>query len=132
MAGLKLDGTGNVKMATLDAAVHTVATLHSTVERMAMAVKSKQNINQYTGVFKRTATPLVGQLKGQFGMISDQVVAVILVTTRTGGGDVARLRAMREGIAGIKVALEIAIHRTKEKHAQHEPKPGAAPDVPAA
>ena len=128
MAGLKLDGAGNVKMATLDAALHTVATLHATVERMGMAVKGKANVNQYTSTFKRTATPLVGQLKGQFGMISDAVVAVLLVTTRTGGGDMARLRGMREGVANIKVALEIAVNHTKEKHAMVEHKAEAPPE----
>ena len=126
MSGVKLDGAGNVKMATLDAAIHTVATLHSTVERMAVAMKGKANINQYTSTFKRTAVPLVGQLKGQFGMISDQVANVLLVTTRTGGGDVARLRGMREGVAGIKVALEIAVNKTKEKHAESDHKPSDA------
>lgn len=122
MAGLKLDGAGTAKMATLEAAVHAASTLHVTVERMAMAVKSKQPTAMFLSTFKRTAAPMVGQLKGQFGMISDQVAAAILVCTKTGGGEPQRLRAMREAVAGIKVALEIAVARTKEKHARHDEK----------
>jgi hypothetical protein len=130
MAGIKLDGAGQAKMATLDRAITAASTLHVTVERMAMAVKSKQPLNSYLSTFKRTAAPMVGLLKGQFGMISDQVAATIIVATKTGGGDPQRLRGMREGVAGIKVALEIAVNQTKEKHLAHEHKPDE-PAVPA-
>ena len=123
MAGVKLDGAGQAKMATLDRAIQSASTLHVTVERMALAVKGKANINSYLSIFKRTAIPMVGLLKGQFGMISDQVASAILVCTKTGGGDPQRLRGMREGVAQIKVALEIAVNQTKEKHLQHDVKP---------
>lgn len=125
MAGIKLDGAGQAKMATLDRAIQSASTLHVTVERMALAVKGKGNINSFLSIFKRTAVPMVGLLKGQFGMISDQVAAAILVATKTGGGDPARLRGMREGVAHIKVALEIAVNQTKEKHLARDHKPDA-------
>jgi hypothetical protein len=54
-------------------------------------------------------------LKGQFGMISDQVSAMMLIATR-GGGDQAKLRSLREAVAQLRIQLEIAIAKTKEKH----------------
>lgn len=130
MAGLKLDGTGQVKMATLEAAMHTAQNLNAHAERMAMAVKSNhKNTAAFTMAFKRAATPLVGQLKGQFGMISDHVASVILVISRPGGGDVIRVRAMREGVAQLKVQLDIAISHTKEKHTRHDDKPDSVAGV---
>jgi len=64
---------------------------------------------------RRAGSPMVGLLKGQFGMIADQVTALLLVSTR-GGGEQTKLRSMREGIAQVRTALEIAIAKTKEKH----------------
>jgi hypothetical protein len=48
-------------------------------------------------------------------MIADQVSALLLVLTR-GGGDQARLRALRELVAQTRTALEIAAAKTKELH----------------
>ncbi|MBI3789746.1 MAG: hypothetical protein HY275_02575 [Gemmatimonadetes bacterium] len=126
MAGLKLDGAGQVKMATLEEALHIAATLNAHAERMAQAVKSNQkNTATFVMAFKRSATPLVGKLKGQFGMIADIVATTILNISRPGGGDVLKVRAMREGVAQIKVQLEIAVAHVKEKHAAHDEKPAA-------
>jgi len=116
MAGLKLDGTGQVKMATLAEAVTALQTLHSCTERMGVAMKNKSNTATFVAQFKRVGVPLASKLKGQFGMIADQVTAVILAATRSGGGEVLRLRAMREGVAQIKVAIEIATTQTIKKH----------------
>jgi hypothetical protein len=117
--GPKLDGAGLAKMATLDEATAAVQRLHGIVERMAIAVRSQQNTAQFGAQIRRAGAPLVGLLKGQFGMISDQVSTLLLVATR-GGGDQAKLRSLRETVAQIRIQLEIAVARTKEKHAVEE------------
>ena len=103
-------------MVTLEDASAQVQRLHGIVERMAIAVRSQQNTAQFGQQLRRAGSPLVGLLKGQFGMISDQVTAMLLVATR-GGGDQNKLRALRESVAQIRTQLEIAITKTKEKHA---------------
>ena len=118
-SGPKLDGAGLAKMATLDEATAAVQRLHGIVERMAIAVRSQQNTAQFGAQLRRSGAPLVGLLKGQFGMIADQVTALLLIATR-GGGDQAKLRSMRELVAQIRTALEIAVAKTKEKHAIEE------------
>jgi len=118
-SGPKLDGAGLAKMATLDEATTAVQRLHAIVERMAIAVRSQQNTAQFGAQIRRSGSPLVGLLKGQFGMISDQVSALLLVATR-GGGDQAKLRSLRELVAQIRTALEIAVAKTKEQHAVEE------------
>ena len=118
-SGPKLDGAGLAKMATLDEATAAVQRLHGIVERMAIAVRSQQNTAQFGAQIRRAGAPLVGLLKGQFGMISDQVSALLLVATR-GGGDQAKLRSLRELVAQIRTQLEIAVAKTKEKHAVEE------------
>ena len=62
-------------------------------------------------------------LKGQFGMISDQIMAVNLSTSR-GASETVRIRTLREGVAQIKQALEIAVTQTKDRHAVEEESPG--------
>lgn len=116
MAGPKLDGAGNVKMATLDDAMGRLQSVHAIVERMAVEVKSGKPIGPMSMQLKRAATPLQGQLKAQFGLISDLVTALLLVAGR-GGPDKTRLRAFREFVAQIRTQIEIAMVQTKEKHA---------------
>ena len=118
-SGPQLDGAGLAKMATLEEATAALQRLHGIVERMAIAVRSQQNTAQFGMQIRRSGSPLVGLLKGQFGMISDQVTALLLVATR-GGGDQAKLRSLRESVAQIRTALEIAVAKTKEKHAIEE------------
>jgi hypothetical protein len=118
-SGPKLDGAGLAKMATLDEATAALQRLHAIVERMAIAVRSNQNTAQFGMQIRRSGAPLVGLLKGQFGMISDQVSTLLLIATR-GGGDQAKLRSLRETVAQIRTALEIAVAKTKEKHAVEE------------
>jgi hypothetical protein len=115
MAGPKLDGAGTAKMATLDAALMELQRLHGVVETMAIAVKGNKPATTFLPQIKRIGTHLAGMLKGQFGMISDQITAMLLSATR-GGGDQSRLRGLREGVAQVRVALEIAVAQTKEKH----------------
>jgi hypothetical protein len=125
MAGPKLDGAGQVKMATLEDAIGQVQRLHGIVETAALSVKNAKPITAFGAQFRRAAAPLVGLLKPQFGMIADLVTGMILVSSR-GGGDQAKVRAMREGIGQLKVQLEIAVTQTKDKHAVKEDAPGGA------
>lgn len=120
-AGPQLDGAGLAKMTTLEDASVQLQRLHGIVERMAIAVRSQQDTAQFGQQIRRAGSPLVGLLKGQFGMIADQVAAMLLIATR-GGGDQNRLRALREAVAQIRTQLEIAIAKTKEKHALVEGK----------
>ena len=110
-----LDGAGQVKMATLEDASLQIQRLHGIVELAALQVKNEKPIAGFGAQFKRAAAPLVGLLKPQFGFISDIVTSLILVASR-GGGEHAKVRAMREGIGQLRVQLEIAITQTKEKH----------------
>jgi hypothetical protein len=103
------------KLETLETASAQLQRLHGIVEQMAMAMRAQQNTSQIGAQMRRAGSPMVGLLKGQFGMIADQVTALLLVSTR-GGGEQAKLRSMREGIAQVRTALEIAITKTKEKH----------------
>ena len=116
MAGPKLDGSGNVKMATLEEALARLQSVHAIVERMGVEVKSGKPIGSMTQQLKRTATPLQGQLKAQFGLISDLVSGLLLAAGR-GGPDKLRLRAFREFVAQIRTQMEIAVTQTKQKHA---------------
>ena len=113
--GPKLDGAGHAKMETLEEASAQVQRLHGIVERLAIAVRSQQDTAQFGAQIRRAGSPLVGLLKGQFGMIADQVSAMLLIATR-GGGENHKVRALREAVAQLRTQLEIAITRTKEKH----------------
>ena len=127
MAGPKLDGAGQVKMATLEDAMGQVQRLHGLVEVAALQVKGNKSIAAFGAQFRRAASPLVGLLKPQFGLIADIVSNMILVSSR-GGGDQAKIRSMREGIGQLKAQLEIAATQTKDKHAvKGEEQVGAEP-----
>ncbi len=103
-------------MKTIEEALLTVQKLHGLVERTAIEVKNQRAAGVLPQQVKRLATPLQGQLKGQFGMIADQVSGLILATGR-GGGDQLKVRAMREYVAQIRQALEITANKVKEQHA---------------
>jgi hypothetical protein len=124
----QLDGAGAAKMNTLEDALAQVQHLHGIVERMGVAMKSNQSTQLFGAQLRRAGTPLVGLLKGQFGLISDQVTALLLVATR-GGSDQMKLRAMREGVAQLRTQLEIAVARVKERHAVEDGAKGAPPDT---
>ncbi len=116
MAGVKLDGAGAQKMKTIEESLKTLQTLHGLVERMAIEVKNQRGAGVLPQQVKRMATPLQGQLKGQFGLIADQVSAMILAAGR-GGGEQLKIRALREHVAQIRTALEISASKVKEQHA---------------
>jgi hypothetical protein len=129
MAGIKLDAAGQNKMKTLDEALLLLQRIHGLVEQYAMQQKRNQPTAQFVMNIRRQLPSLAANLKNQFGMISDQVIAVNLAASR-GASEAVRLRQMREGVAQIKQALEIAITQTKDKHKViDKPKP-ASPDGP--
>lgn len=120
MPGPKLDGAGIAKLATLEVAMNRLQRLHGVVELCAMAVKAAKPLSVFGPQLRRAGVPLVGLLKGQFGMISDQVVAFLLAATRGGGNDQARVRGLREGVAQIRVQLELSVAKVHELHTVQE------------
>lgn len=116
MASTKLDGAGAQKMKTLEEALMSVSQIHSMVERTAMEMKNGKPMGVFPMQLKRMAAPLVGQLKGQFGMIADQVSAMLLIGGR-GGGDQVKLRAYREAVANIRQLIDFAQKKVKVEHA---------------
>jgi|JI10StandDraft_1071094.scaffolds.fasta_scaffold1324915_1 hypothetical protein len=116
MAGTKLDGAGTQKMKTIEEALITLQKIHGLVERMGVEVAANRPSVMFPAQVKRMATPLQGFLKGQFGLIADQVTALILATGR-GGGEKLKLRVMRETVAQIRTALEMAASKVKTQHA---------------
>jgi hypothetical protein len=119
--GPKLDGAGMAKMAVLEEALKVMSNIHSQVEKMGVAMKNKQGTQVFVQAIKRQLAPLSTKLKMQFGMIADQLAALILASTR-GSNEMMRLRSMREGVAQIKVALEIAVAQTINKHSAEDEK----------
>jgi hypothetical protein len=117
MGATKLDAAGASKMKVLEESLLTISRVHAMVERAAIEVKQNKSIGTLGQQFKRTVVPMQGQLKGQFGMISDMVSGLILSSTRGGGGDMAKIRTMREGLAQIKQAIEFAVNKVKTEHA---------------
>jgi hypothetical protein len=116
MAGPKLDGAGTAKMVTLEAAGRHLQRLHGFVEQCGVAVKGNGAAAPFIPGIRRAATPLIGLLKGQFGMISDTAAAFVLSATRAGGNDQQRLRVMREGVSQLKVQVELAVAKVLELH----------------
>lgn len=115
-AGPKLDGAGVAKMKTLDEAILLLQRINGLVENYAMAVKREQPSSMFLTNIRRTLPTLAENLKNQFGMISDQILGVNLASSR-GASEAVRVRTLREGVAHVKQALEIAMAQTKDKHA---------------
>lgn len=125
MAGVKLDSAGQNKLKTLDDALLLLQRIHGVVEQYAMALKRNQPTAAFVMNIRRQLPSLAANLKNQFGMISDQVTAVNLAASR-GASEQVRLRGMREGVAQVKQAIEIAITQTKDKHKVVDEKHSAA------
>jgi hypothetical protein len=126
VAGLvKLDGAGIQKMKTIEEATVALQRLHGIVELYALSLKQNKPTHMYSQQVKRTLSPLVGLLKGQFGMIADQAAGLNLIATR-GGSETVKVRMLREGVGSLRQQLEIAIVRIKDNHAvKEEPVEGA-------
>jgi hypothetical protein len=129
MAASKLDGAGVQKMNTLDEAATQLQRLHGIVETYALALKRNQPTSLYGMQIKRAIAPLVGLLKPQFGLISDQAAALTLVAGR-GGSETAKLRQLREGVGALRQQLEIAVVRVKDNHAVKEESPASTATPP--
>ncbi|HVX40964.1 MAG TPA: hypothetical protein VHB25_15445 [Gemmatimonadaceae bacterium] len=127
MAGARLDSAGVVKMKTLDEALLLLQRINGLVEQYALAVKRNQPATVFVMNIRRQLPTLAENLKAQFGMIADVATATNLASSR-GASEAMRVRALREGVAQIKQALEIAITQTKAKHAVHEEKGTPATD----
>jgi hypothetical protein len=126
MAGIKLDSAGQNKMKTLDEALLHLQRIHGIVEQYGMALKRNQPTSVYVMNIRRQLPTLAANIKNQFGMISDQVTAANLAASR-GASEQMRLRGLREGVAQVKQALEIAITQTKDKHKVVDDHKTAAP-----
>jgi len=115
MAGLRLDGAGQAKMKTLEDAMNILLRVNGLVEQYALQVKRNQPGGTFLTNIRRQLPMLSELLKAQFGMIADQVMATNLSSSR-GASEQMRVRALREGVAQVKTALEIAITHVKDKH----------------
>ena len=115
-AGPRLDAAGNVKMKVLDDAILLLQRINGLVENYAMAVKRETPSSAFLMNIRRTLPTLAENLKAQFGLISDQILALNLASSR-GASEAMRVRVLREGVAQVKQALEIAVAHTKDKHA---------------
>jgi hypothetical protein len=118
-AGPKLDGAGIQKLKTIEEAMIALQRLHGMVELYALSLKQNKPTSMYAQQVKRTLSPLVGLLKGQFGMIADVAAALNLVATR-GGSETVKIRMLREGVGSLRQQLDIAVVKIKENHAVKE------------
>jgi hypothetical protein len=108
-------------MKTLDDAMNALLRVNGLVEQYALQIKNNQPGSTFLSNIKRQLPALSGMLKGQFGMIADQVMATSLSSSR-GASEQMRVRALREGVGQIKTALEIAIAMVKDKHSLDDDK----------
>lgn len=126
-AGPKLDGAGIIKLKVLDDAMLVLQRVHGLVEAYAMAVKRSTPAAPFLQNIRRTLPSLAENLKSQFGLISEQIVAVNLQASR-GASEQMRVRVLREGVAQIKQAIDIAIIQTRDKHTVPDEKRTVAED----
>jgi hypothetical protein len=117
MAKPTIDGPGQAKLQTLESATTIAQSVHGMVERYAVAIRSSQPTAGFGQQIKRAATPLVGLLRSQFQLLADISSDLILVATRGGGADQAKLRTLRERVAQLKSGIELAVTATTAKHA---------------
>ena len=123
MPGPRLDGAGLAKMKTLEEAMLLLQRVHGLVETYAVAVKNGQPSAPLVSNIRRTLPTLSENLKSQFGLIADQVMQVNVSASR-GASESIRIRTLREGVAQIKQALEIATAQTKDRQTVKDEKEG--------
>jgi hypothetical protein len=129
MAGLGLDSTGNIKMKVLEESLLHLQRIHGLVEQYALAVKAVRPSSVFVQNLRRQLPTLAANLKGQFGMISDLVTAMNLASSR-GGSEAVKVRALREGVAQVRQAIEIGIVQTKDKHSKEKAPAAEKPPLP--
>ena len=117
MSRSQLTGAGQVQMKALEEALAHMGLLHSIVEQMALALRTQQSLQPFGPRLRRAAVPVTDLLKGQFGLIADQVRYLTLVATR-GGNDRMKVNALREGVASIRTAIEVTQRKVAEKYAE--------------
>ncbi len=117
MAKPTIDGPGQAKLQQLETATSLAQTVHGLVERYAIAIRSGQPTSAFGAQIKRAATPLVGLLRSQFQLLADLASDLILVATRGGGADAAKLRMLRERVGQLKTGIDLAVTSTLAKHA---------------
>lgn len=115
MAGTKLDGAGAEKMQVIEDALAALQTIHGHVERMAVEVQNHNGVGVFPQQIKRMATMMQRRLTGHFSPIADAVSAMIQAAGR-GGADTLRVRSLREHVAQVRQALEIASHKVHDQH----------------
>ncbi|HEV8496492.1 MAG TPA: hypothetical protein VGQ56_06515 [Gemmatimonadaceae bacterium] len=125
MTQVRLDATGINKLKALDDALLLLQRINGLVEQYALALKRQQPASVYVQNVRRQLPTLAENLRSHFGSISDIAIAVNLAASR-GASEVMRLRVLREGVAQIRQAMDIAIIQTKAKHAIEETDQGAA------
>jgi hypothetical protein len=124
MSQVRLDATGLNKLKALDDAILLLQRINGLVEQYAIALKRNQPASAYVQNVRRQLPTLAENLRGHFGSISDIVTSVNLGASR-GSSEVMRLRVLREGVAQIRQAMDIAVIQTKAKHAINETGSGA-------
>jgi hypothetical protein len=131
MAGLILDSAGTIKMKVLDDALLLLQRINGLTETYAINAKKGVSSTSIVQNIKRQLVTLAGNLKSQFGMISDQVTNVYITSSR-GASDAGRVRTLREGMAAIKQGIEIGMTQTVAKHAvgKHPEKKAAGDKKP--
>lgn len=117
MAKPTIDGPGQAKLEQLARATSVAQTLHGMIETYAIAVRANNPTTAFPQQLKRTATPLVGLLRSQFQLLADLSSDLILIATRGGSADQAKLRMLRERIGQLKSGIELAVTSTLAKHA---------------
>ena len=128
MAKPTIDGPGQAKLQVLESATTIVQSLHSLVEKYAIAVRTSQPTAGFPQQIKRAGTPLVSKLRSQFQLLADLTSDLILVATRGGGAEAAKLRMLRERVGQLKSGIELATTSTVAKHGvdTSPPSPGSA------
>ncbi len=130
MAKPTIDGPGQAKLQQLETATAIAQTLHGMIETYAIAIRAGNPTSAFPQQLKRAATPLVGLLRSQFQLLADLSSDLILIATRGGGADQAKLRMLRERVGQLRSGIELAVTSTLSKHAVADP--AAKPDSSSA
>jgi hypothetical protein len=111
----KLDSAGVAKLKTLDDALLLLQRVNALVEQFGVAMRNGQPTLPLVQNIRRTLPSLAANLNDQFGLIAEQVTSVNLATSR-GSSEAVRLRQLREGVASIRQALDIALVQVRARH----------------